>query len=187
MLAPWKKSYYQPRQHMKKQRHYFVDKGLSSQSYGFSSSHIWMWELDYKRKLSAEELMLLNCGAGEDSLSSPLDYKEIQPVHPKGNQSWIFIGKTDAEAETPKLWSPDVKKWLIWKPWCWEKLKAGGERDDRGWIGWMGSLARWKWVWVSSSGWWWAGKPGVLQSMGSQSWTWLSNWTGQQRDQISQS
>ena len=98
--------------------------------------------------------MLLNCGAGEDSLSSPLDYKEIQPVHPKGNQSWIFIGKTDAEAETPKLWSPDVKKWLIWKPWCWEKLKAGGERDDRGWIGWMGSLARWKWVWVGLGSWW---------------------------------
>ena len=100
---------------------------------------------------------------------SPLDCKEIQLVNPKGNQSWIFIGKTDAEAETP------IFGHLIWKelthlkrPWCWERLKVGGEGDDRGRDGWMASLTRWTWVWVNSRSWWWTGKPGVLQSMGSQ-------------------
>ena len=106
--TPWKHSYDQPRQHIKKQKHYFVNKGLSSQSYGFSSSHVWMWELDYK-----ESWMLKNwcfwTVVLENTLESPLDYKEIQPVHPKGDQSWVFIGRTDAEAETPILWPPDVK------------------------------------------------------------------------------
>ena len=112
-------------------------------------------------------------------LESPLDYKEIKPVNPKGNQSWIFIGRTDAEAEAPILWPPGAKNWLIGKltHWCWEKLKAGDEGDDRGWDGWMSSLTRWTWVLASSRSWWWTGKPGVLQSMGSQSWTRLSDWT----------
>ena len=91
MLAPWKKSYDQPRQYIKKQRHYFADKGPSSQGYAFSSSHLWMWELDYKRKQSTEELMLLTCGVGEDSWES-LDCKKIQPVHPKANQSYSLEG-----------------------------------------------------------------------------------------------
>ena len=112
MLAPWKKSCDQPRQHIKKQRYCFANKGPSSQSYGFSSSHVWTWELDHKKKLSTKELMLLNCG--EDSWES-LDCKEIQPVHPKGNQPWIFIGRTDAEAGTSILWPPDVKNWLTGK------------------------------------------------------------------------
>ena len=96
------------------------------------------------------------------TLESPLDCREIQPVHPKRNQSWIFIGRTDAEAETPILWPPDVKKWLIWKerPWCWEWLKVGGEGDDRGWDGWMSSLTQWTWVWVNSGSWLWTGRPG---------------------------
>ena len=167
-LVRRKKSYDQSRQHIKKQRHYFASKCLSSESYGFSSSHIWMWELDYKASLSTEELLLLNCGVEEDSWKS-LDCKEIQPVHPKGNQSWIFIGRTDAEAETPILWSPDAKSWLIWMfPWWWERLKAGGEGDDRGWDDWMASLTQWAWVWVNSRSWWMTGKPGMLQSMGSQ-------------------
>ena len=107
-------NYDQPRQHIKKQRHYVVNKGPSSQGYGFSSSHVWMWELDYK------ESWVLKNGCFwtvvlEKTLESPLDSKEIQPAHLKGNQSWIFIGRTDAEAETPKLWPPDVKNWLIWK------------------------------------------------------------------------
>ena len=106
----------------------------------------------------------------EDS-SESLDCKEIQPV-------WMFIGRTDAEAETPILWPPDAKSWLIWK-WCWERLKAGGEGDSRGWDGWMASLTQWTWVWVNSMSWWWTGMPGVLQSMGSQrvrhDWTEL-NW-----------
>ena len=108
-----KESYDQPRQHIKKQRHYFANNGLSRQSYVFSSSHVLMWELDYKRKLSTEELMLLKCGVGDSW--SPLDCKEIQPVNPKGNQSWIFIGRTDVEAETQILRSLDMKNWLIWK------------------------------------------------------------------------
>ena len=132
------------------------------------------------RKLSAEELMLLNCGVGK-TLESPLDCKEIQPVHPKGNQSWIFIERTDAEAETPILWSPDVKNWLTERPSCWERLKRGGEGDDRGWDNWMASPTQWTWVWVNSGSWWWAGKPGVLQSMRSQkvwhSWATELNWT----------
>ena len=114
MLAPWKKSYDQPRQHIIKQRHYFANKDLSSQSYDFSSSHVWMWELDYKESWTLKNWCFLTVVL-EKNLESPLDYKEIQPVHPKGNQSWIFIGRTDAEAEAPILWPPDVKNWLIGK------------------------------------------------------------------------
>ena len=103
-------------------------------------------------------------------LLSPLDCKEIQPVYPKGNQSWIFTGRTDAEAETPIIWPPDVNEELThWKrPWCWERLKAGGEEGNRGWDGWMASPTQWTWVWVNSGSWWWTGRPGVLQPMGSQ-------------------
>ena len=108
-------SYDQPRQHIKKQRLYFANKGLSSHGYGFScSSHVWIWELDYR-----ESWVLKNWWFWpvvlEKTLESPLDCKEIQSVHPKGDQSWLFIGRTDAEAETPILWPPDVKNWLIWK------------------------------------------------------------------------
>ena len=109
MFAPWKKSYDQPRQHSKKKRHYFASKGPSSQGYGFSSSHVWMWELDYKESWYFWTVAL------EKTLESPLDCKEIQPVHPKGNQSWIFTGRTDAEAEALVLWPPDVKSRLIGK------------------------------------------------------------------------
>ena len=104
MLAPWKKSYDQPRQHIKKQRHYLADKGPSSQSYGFSSSHVWMWQLDHK-------------------------------------ESWV------------------LKNWCFW---------TSGEGEDRGWDGWMVSPTQWPWVWANSGSWWWTGKPGVLQSVGSQ-------------------
>jgi len=98
MLAPWKKSCDQPRRHFKKQRHYFVDKGPSSQSYGFSSSHVWMWELDYKESWALKNWCFWTVVL-EKTLESPLDCKEIQPVHPKGDQSWVFIGRTDAEAK----------------------------------------------------------------------------------------
>ena len=102
----------QPRQHIKKQRHNFTNKGLSSQSYGFSSSHVWMWELDYKESWAPKNWCFWTVLL-EKTLESPLDCKEIQPINPKGNQSWIFIGRTDAE--TPILWPPDVKNWLIGK------------------------------------------------------------------------
>ena len=112
-----------PRQHIKKQRHYFANKGMSSQRYGCSSSHVWMWELDYKPEHQRTDgfwTVVL-----EKTLEGPLDCKEIQPVHPKGNQSWIFIGRTDAL--TPIVWPPDAKNWLIWKDpdagkdWRWEE------------------------------------------------------------------
>ena len=114
MLAPWKKSYDQPRQHVKKQRFYFANKSPSSQSYGFSNSHVQIWELDNKKGWALQNWCLQTVVLKKTS-ESPLDCKKIQPVHPKGNQSWIFIGRTDAEAETPILWPPDVKNWLIWK------------------------------------------------------------------------
>ena len=129
------------------------------------------------RKLSAEELMLLNCGVGEDSWEF-LDCKEIQPVHPKGHQSWVFIGRTDVEAETPVYWPPDVKNRLIWKDpdagkdWRWEE--KGTTKGE------MTSLTEWTWVWVNFGSWWWTGVPGMLQSMGSQrvrhDWVTELNW-----------
>ena len=114
MLAPWNKSYDQPRQHIQKQRHYFADKGPSSQGYGFSSSHVWMWELDYKESWAPKNWCFWSVVL-KKTFESPLDCKEIQPVHPKGDQSWVFIGRTDVETETPVLWPPDVKCWLIGK------------------------------------------------------------------------
>ena len=111
----------------------------------------------------------------EKTLESSLDCKEIQPVHPKAHQSWVFIGRTDVGAESPILWPPDFWNcyWCkelthLKRPWCWERLKARGEGDDREWDGWMASLTQWTWVWVNSRSCWWAGKPGVLQSMGSK-------------------
>ena len=107
-------SYLQPRQHIKKQRHYFTNKCPSSQSYGFSSSHVWTWQLDYKESWVPKNWWF-SIVVLEKSLESPLDSKEIQPDHPKGNQSWIFIGRINTEAEAPILWLPDAKNWLLGK------------------------------------------------------------------------
>ena len=121
------------KQYIKEQRHYFANKGLSSQGYGFPSSHVWMWELDYKKKLSGEELMLLKSVVVEDSWES-LDCKEIYPVHPKGDQSRVFTGRTDVEAETPVLWPPDGKSWLIRKDpdagKNWRQKEKGKTEDE---------------------------------------------------------
>ena len=111
---PWKKSYDQPRQHIKKQRHHFTNKGPSSQSYSFSSGHAWMWELDYKESWASKNWCFWTVVL-EKTLESPLYSKEIQPVHPKGEMSWILIGRTYAEAKTLILGPPDAKNWLIWK------------------------------------------------------------------------
>ena len=136
MLAPWKKSYDQSRQHIKKQRHYFAIKGLSSQSYGFSSN-VWMWQLDHKESWAPKNwcsstVML------EKTLESPLDCKEIQLVNSKGNQSWIFIGRTDAEGETLILWPSDEKNWLIGKDLDagkdWRQEEKGTTEDEM--VGW---------------------------------------------------
>ena len=112
-----------------------------------------------------------------------MDCKEIQPVYSKGDQSWVFFGRNDAKAETPVLWPPHVKSWLVKRLWCWEGLRAGGKGDDRGWDGWMASLTRWTWVWVNSGSWWWTGRPGVLRFMGLQrvghDWATGLNWTEQ--------
>ena len=114
-LAPWKKSYDQPRQHIKKQKHYIANKGLSSQSYGFSSNHVGMWKLDHKEGWVPKPNWYFRTVVLEKTLESLLGCKEIKSVNPKGDQSWIFIGRTDAEAETPILWQSDTKNWLIGK------------------------------------------------------------------------
>ena len=126
---------------VKKERHYFASKDPSSQSYGFPSSHVWMWALDHKEGEELEDccfwIVVL-----EKTLESPLDCKEIKPVNPKGNQPWIFIGRTDAEAETPILWPPDAKKQTHWKrPWCWQRWgqKEKGATDDE-MVGWHHQL-----------------------------------------------
>ena len=118
-----------PRQHIKKQRHYFTNKGPSSQGYGFSSSHVWMWELDYKESWALKNWWFWT-GVLEKTLESPLDCNEIQPVHPKGSQSWIFIGRTDGEAETAILWLLDVKNSLIWKDLMLEKIEGRRRRGQ---------------------------------------------------------
>ena len=140
MFAPWKKGYDKARQHIKKQRHYFANKGPSSQSYCFSSSHVLMWKLDHKESWAPKNwcfwIML------EKTLGSPLDCKEIKPVNPKENQSWIFIERTDAEAEAPTLWPQDVKNWLIWKDPDAEKdwmQEEKGTREDE-MVGWHHQL-----------------------------------------------
>ena len=141
-LAPWKKSYGQPRQHIKKQRHYFANKGPSSQSYGFSNSHVWMWELDYKESWTPKNLCFWTMVVLEKTVESSLDCKEIKPVNPKGNQSWIFIGRTDSEAEVPILWPHDVKNWLIRKDpdagIDWKQEETGTTEDEMvGWPHWL--------------------------------------------------
>ena len=155
-------------------------RGPSSQSYGFSSNHVWMWELDYKESWALKNWCFWTVVL-EKTLESPLDCKEIQPVHSEGDQPWGFFGRNEAETETPVLWPPHAKSWLIGKDWCWEGLGAGGEGDNRGWDGWMASMTQWTWVWVNSRSWWWTGRPGVLRFMGSQrvrhDWVTELNWT----------
>ena len=114
MFSLWKKRYDQPRQHIKKQRLYFANKGPSSQGYGFSTSHVWMWELDCEESWAPKNWCFWTVVL-EKTLESLLDCKEIQPVHPKGDQSWVFTGRTDAEAEAPILWPADVKNRLAGK------------------------------------------------------------------------
>ena len=139
--ASWKKSYDKFRQHIKKQRHYFANKGSSSLSCGFSTSHVWMWNLDCKERWAPMNWCFWTVVL-EKTLEHSLDCKEIQPVHPKGDESWKFIGRTDAETETPILWPPDAKNWLIWKDpiagkdWRWEE-KGMTENEMVGWHHWL--------------------------------------------------
>ena len=158
MLAPWKKSYDQSRQHIKKQRHYFANKCPFSQSYGFSCSHVWMWEQDIKKaecqRTDAFELwcwrrLLRSLGLQGDQTSQSLR-KSVLNIHWK---DWCWSWNSNTLA----TWCEEPTHWK--RPWCWERLKAGGEVDDGGWDGLMASLTQWTWVWASSRSWWRTGKP----------------------------
>ena len=173
MLSPWKKSYEQPRQYIKKKkktdRHYFANKGPSSQSYGFPSSHVWIWELDYKESWATKNWCFWTVVL-EKTLESPLDCKEIQPsILKEISPEYLLEGlMLKLKLQSLATWCKELTH--LKRPWCLEWWKAGGSGDDRGWDGWMASPIQWTWVWVSSRSWWWTGKPGVLQSMGLQSW-----------------
>ena len=176
MLAPWKKIYDQPRQHIKKQRHYFANKGPSSQSYGFSSSHVWMWELDHNESWAPKNWCFWTVVL-EKTLESPLDCKEVQPIHPKGNQSWIFIGRTNAEAEATILWPPDVK-WLLRKDpdagKDWRQEEKGTTEDEM--VAWHHRLDGPEFEWALGVG----DGQGRLDAAAhgvAKSWTRLSDWT----------
>ena len=179
MLTPWKESYDQPRQHIKNQRHNLPTKVCLVKAmvfpvvmYGCES---WTVKKAEHRRTDAFKLVL------EKTLENPSDSKGIQSVHPQGNQSWMFFGRTNAEAETPILCPPDAKNWLIEKTLMLGRLKTRGEGDERGWDGWMASLTQWTWVWVNSGSWWWTRRPGELQSTGLQrvrhNWAIELNWT----------
>ena len=181
MLTPWKESYDQPKQHIKKQRHYFVNKGPSSQGYGFSSSHVWMWELNYKESWTPknwcfwtvvlEKLFLRIPWTARRSNQSFL--KEISPGVPWKDWYWSWNSNTLA------TWCKELTH--LKRCWYWERLKVGGEGDDRGWDGWMASPTQWTWIWVGSGSWWWTGRPGMLQFIGLQrfqhDWVTELNWT----------
>ena len=173
MLTPWKKSYGQPRSHIKKQRHYFANKGPSSQTLGFSNSHVWMLELDYKESWAPTNWCFWTV-VMEKTLESPLDCKEIQPVHSEGDQPWIslermmlklklqyfgqLMQRVDSLEKTLMLGGIEGRR----RRGRWRMRWLNGITDS------MTSLTQWVWVWVNSGSWWWIGRPGVLRFMGSQ-------------------
>ena len=176
MLAPWKECYDKPRQWIKKQRHHFTDKGLFSQGSGFFSSHVWMWELEHKEGCTLKNWCFQNVVL-EKTIESPLDCKEIKPVNPTGNQSWIFIGKADAQAEALILWPPDVKSWLWKNPDARKDWRQKGKRWQK--IRWLDSFTDSMdmnlskvWEIVEDRGAWHASFHRVVKSQ-----TWLSSWT----------
>ena len=153
MITPWKESYDQPRQHIKKQRYYFANKGPSGQCYGFSSGHVWMQELDYKASWVLKNWCFWTVVL-EKTLESPLNCKEIQPVHPKRDQSWVFIGRTDVEAETSILRPPHAKSWLIGKDpdagKVWGQGEKGTTEDEM--VGWHHRLNGHGFGWIPGVG-----------------------------------
>ena len=153
MLTPWKESYDQPTKHFQKQRHYFANKGPSSQGYGFSSGHVWMWKLDCEESWALKNWCFWTVVL-EKTLESPLDCKDIQPVHPKEDQSWVFIGKTDAEAATLILWPPHAKNWLTGKDpdagRDWGQEEKGTTEDEM--AGWHHRLDGREYEWTPGAG-----------------------------------
>ena len=164
MLTPWKESYDQPRQHIQKQRHYFANKGPSSQGYGFPvvmyGCECWTVKKAECQRIDAFELwcwrrLLRVPWTARRSNQSIL--KEMSPeISLEGMMLKLKLQYFGTSCE-------DLTHWK--RLWCWEELGAGGEGDDRGWDGWMASQTRWTWVWVNSERWWWTGKPGVLRFM----------------------
>ena len=167
MVTPWKESYDQPRQHIKKQRHYFVNTGPSSQGYGFSSSHVWCEGWTIKKaecqKIDAFELWccrrLLRVPWTAGRSNQSILKESVLHIHWK---DWCWSWNSNTLA----TWCEEVT--YLKRLWCWERLKAGGEGDDRVWDGWMTSLTQWTWVWVNSGNLWWTGRPSMLRFMGSQ-------------------
>ena len=166
MLPPWKKNYEQTRQHIKKQRHYFANKGPSSQGYGFSSSHVWMWQLDYKEGWVPKNWCFQTVVWRR--------HLRVPQIAKRSNQSILKKSVLNVQwkdwcwswnSNTLATWCKELTHWK--RPWCWEKLMEG-EGDDRGWDGWMSSLTGWTWVWVNCGSWWWTGRPDELLSTGSQ-------------------
>ena len=179
MLAPWKVSYNQPRQHIKKQRHYFANKGPSSQGCGFSvvkyGCESWTikkaecWRI-YASELCCWRRLLRVPWTARSSNQSIL--KEMSPEY---SLEGLML---KLNSDTLATWCEELT--YLKRPWCWKRLKAGARGDDRGWDGWMASPTRWTWVWASSGSWWWTGRPGMLWFMGSQrvrhDWTTELNW-----------
>ena len=179
MFAPWKKSYNRPRQHIEKQRHYFANKGLSCQSYGFSCSHVWMWELDYKENWAPKNWCFWTV-VFEKTL------ERVSWTARRPNQSILkeISPQYSLEGLMLKL-KLQYFGHLMWRTNSFEKTQMLGrlqlgEGADRGWDGWMASPTQWTWVWVNSRSWWWTGRPGLLLSMGSQrvrhDWVTELNW-----------
>ena len=176
MLTPWKKSYDKTRQPTKKKWHNFTDKGPSSQSYGFSSSHVWMWELEHKEGWASKNWFLWTAVL-EKTLVSPLDSKEIRPLNSKGSQSWIYIERTDAEAKAPILWPPDAKTWLFGKdPDAGkdrrQEEKRVAEDEIVGWHHYLNGRE-----FEQTQGDEGQGSLAYCSSYGHKEWTWLSDWT----------
>ena len=147
-----------------KSRHYFVNKGPSSQGYGFSRSHVWIWELEYKKaehwRTDAFELWCWRRPLRVPWTARRSNQSILQEISPEYSLEGLML---KLKLNTLATWCEELTHWK--RPWCWERLKAGGERDGRGWDGWMASPTRWTWVWVDSWSWWWTGRPCLLQSM----------------------